>query len=99
MCNPRLQLFEKGNDRFLFVALNIENKKYRANTFSIAGFALMTPLGAIFIDFVRLIMDIGPIWFIVQVVISLGLFFVGLTFLEVGRNIMTIGVNDDVHKI
>jgi hypothetical protein len=78
--------------------INIENKKYRANTFNIAGFALMTPLGAIFIDFVRLCKDIGPVWFIIQFVISFGLFIAGLTCLEIGRNIMTIGIDDESNK-
>ena len=78
--------------------INIENKKYRASTFNIAGFALMPPLGAIAIDFVRLCKDIGPVWFVIQVGFSLWLFFVGLTFLEAGRNIMTIGVDDESNK-
>lgn len=83
---------------FFMMSIDIENKKYRANTFNIAGFALMTPLGAIFIDFIRLFKDIGLIWFMVQLLISVLLFAVGLTCLEIGRNIMTIGIEDDIHR-
>lgn len=53
----------------------------------------MTPLGAIVIDFVRLFQDIGPIWFIVQILTASILFYVGLTCLEVGRRIMSIEVD------
>ena len=67
--------------------LSSENK-FRAETLRIAGIALMTPLGRLVLENIKLFNDIGSGWFYFNFVISLGLFIVGLTFVERGRGIL-----------
>lgn len=71
------------------VALVItEEQKYRAFTFNVAGFALMTPLGKVVLDFSDLIKNYGLDWFFAHIVISALLFLWGLTCIEKGRSIL-----------
>lgn len=65
-----------------------EEQKYRAYTFNIAGFALMTPAGKVVLDFANIIKDLGYIGFFAYVLTSLLLFILGLTFIELGRSIL-----------
>ena len=66
-----------------------EEDKYRAYTYNIAAFACMAPLGKIFLENVKLFNDIGPIGFILSFLISLPLFIIGLTLLELGRRLLS----------
>ena len=68
--------------------MTTDEQKYKAYTFNIAGFALMTPLGKVFLDYVSLFRELGLILFIINFIISLLLFIGGLTFVEHGRNIL-----------
>ena len=65
-----------------------EEQKYRAYTFNIAGFAMMTPLGKVVLDYVPIFRELGLGWFIFNVLLSLFLFIAGLTFIEHGRNML-----------
>lgn len=67
-----------------------EEQKYKAFTFNVAGFALMTPLGKIILDFSDLIKNYGLGWFFAHLVISALLFIWGLTWVERGRIILSI---------
>ena len=66
-----------------------EEDKYRAYTYNIAAFACMAPLGKIFLENVKLFNELGPIGFIVDCLISLPLFILGLTLLEIGRRLLS----------
>lgn len=63
-------------------------REYRARTFNFGGFALMTPLGHIFIDPVTLYNQMGLIGFIFYILSCFSLFFVGLFLIEIGRDIL-----------
>ena len=65
-----------------------EEQKYKAYTYNITGFALMSPLGKVFLNYISLFKEIGPEWFIFNFLLSLFLFFVGLTFVDHGRSIL-----------
>ena len=67
-----------------------EDQQYRAEVFKIAGFALMTPLGRIVIDYIEIFKQIGPLMFGINLFIAFLLFLVGLTFIEMGRNILDV---------
>lgn len=65
-----------------------EERRYKAYTLNIAGFALMTPLGKVFLDYVGIFKEIGLGWFIFNFVFSVFFFLVGLTFVDRGRSIL-----------
>jgi|GEM_PF-1751382 len=66
-----------------------EEQRYRAYTLSIAGFALMTPLGKVFLEYFYIFREYGPILFFINLVISALLFLAGLTFVDHGRSILS----------
>jgi hypothetical protein len=63
-------------------------REYRARTYNFAGFALMAPLGHIFIDPVTLFKQMGLIGFVFYVIVCSILFFAGLCLIEIGRDIL-----------
>ena len=65
-----------------------EERKYKAYTLNIAGFALMTPLGKVSLEYIHMFREFGPVWFIFNVLLSLFLFIAGLTFVDYGRNLL-----------
>ena len=71
---------------FFFVIT--EEQKYKAYTLNFAGFAMMTPLGKVVLDYVSVFRELGLGWFIFNVLLSLFLFITGLTFVDHGRSIL-----------
>ncbi len=67
-----------------------EEQKYKAYTYNIAGFALMTPLGKIVIDYIEIFKEVGPIMFGINLFIAFLLFLAGLTFIDMGRSILDV---------
>ena len=65
-----------------------EEQRCRAYTINIAGFALMTPLGKIVLEYASLFKEMGLILFFLNVFISGILFIFGLTFVDHGRSIL-----------
>ena len=65
-----------------------EEEKYKAYTLNIAGFAVMTPLGKVVLDNIQLFRNVGAKWFLINLIIALGLFGFGLTLIELGRTIL-----------
>ena len=65
-----------------------EEDKYRAYTFNIAGFAVMTPFGRLVFENVKLFHELGPVWFLINLFGSICLFIWGLTLVEQGRTIL-----------
>lgn len=65
-----------------------EEQKYRAYTYNIAGFALMTPLGKVILEYPILFEQMGSQRFLIYLLGTLLLFCWGLIFVEVGRNIL-----------
>ena len=65
-----------------------EEQKYKAYVLSLAGFALMTPFGKLWIDFYEIIRNIGIGGFIIYTLICGCLFLAGLTFIEHGRSML-----------
>ena len=65
-----------------------EEQRYKAYSFNIAGFAMMTPLGKIVLDYVPIFRELGLGWFVFNVFLSLFLFIAGLTFVEHGRTML-----------
>jgi len=65
-----------------------EEQKYRAYTFNIAGFALMTPLARIVADPLATFKEYGLNGFIVFFIFCLFLFFAGIVFISIGRGIL-----------
>ena len=70
--------------------MTTEPQKYRAYTFNIAGFALISPSGRIFFEPVALFKECGPILFFVYIIISLGLALLGLILLLKGYDILDL---------
>ena len=66
----------------------IEEQKYKAYTYNVAGFAMMTPLGKIVLDYYEILQMTGPIVFVINFLVSIFLFIAGLTFIELGRSIL-----------
>ncbi len=66
----------------------IEEEKYRAYTFNFAGFAVMTPLGKLVLENVKLYNELGLLWFLINLFGSICLFVWGLTLVEQGRTIL-----------
>lgn len=71
--------------------MTTDEQKYRAYTFNIAGFALMTPLGSIFLNPLTLLKEYSLMGRISYSLICLGLFFVGLKLIDIGRDILYRG--------
>lgn len=67
-----------------------EEQRYRAYTYNIAGFALMTPLGKVVMDYINIFKEIGLVMFVINLLIAFLLFLAGLTFIEIGRSILNI---------
>ena len=67
-----------------------EEQRYKAYTYNIAGFALMTPVGKIVLNYMEIFKETGPIMFIINSLVALFLFTLGLTFIEIGRSILYI---------
>ena len=65
-----------------------EEDKYRAYTYNVAAFAFMAPLGKIFLENIKLFNELGPVCFAISCLISLPLFIIGLTLLELGRRLL-----------
>ena len=65
-----------------------EEQKYKAYVLSIAGFALMTPFGKLWLDFYEIVRNIGIGGFVGYTLICGGFFVVGLTFIEHGRSML-----------
>ena len=65
-----------------------EEQKYKAYTYNIAGFALMTPLGKIVLDYAALFKQMDLYVFVFNSFLALLLFCCGLTSIEVGRRIL-----------
>lgn len=63
-------------------------REYRARTCNFAGFALMAPLGHIFIDPVTIFNQMGLIGFIFYYFVCFSFFFIGLCLIEIGRDIL-----------
>ena len=66
-----------------------EEDKYRAYTYNISAFAFMSPLGKMFLENVKLFHELGPIGLGLSFLISLPLFIIGLTLLELGRRLLS----------
>ena len=64
-----------------------ERQKYKAYTLNIAGFALMAPLGKIFVQ-PEVIFKFDPVWLLVFVIVSLTLLMVGIIFVGRGCDIL-----------
>ena len=66
----------------------ITEEEYRAETFRIAGFAMWTPLGSIFLNPFSSLKEAGPTYFIGYIIVSILLSIAGLYHLEKGRDIL-----------
>jgi len=62
--------------------------EYKAQAFQIAGFALMTPLGRIFLQPTTVFKEFNLFGFIIYLVFSFLIFLVGFIFIEQGRAIL-----------
>jgi len=68
---------------------NLEKERdYRAWTFNISGFALMTPLGHIFMDPIYIFTKFMLIWGSIYFISCLISFICGLYLIEAGRDIL-----------
>ena len=65
-----------------------EEDKYRAYTFNLVGFAVMTPFGRLVLENVKLFHELGILWFLINLFGSIGLFIWGLTLVEHGHTIL-----------
>lgn len=65
-----------------------EEQRYRAYTLNVLGIGLTTPLGKVFFDFFKIVKDTGWGSVTFYFTVSIGLFIVGLTFIEMGRRIL-----------
>ena len=65
-----------------------ELNKYRVDIFKIAGFAVMVPFGRLFIEPTVIFNEVGLIGFPIYVMISFGLFMLGLMFICKGYDII-----------
>ena len=65
-----------------------EEQKYKAYVLSVAGFALMTPFGRLWMDFYEIVRNIGVGGFFGYTLICTGLFVVGLILIEHGRSML-----------
>ena len=68
--------------------MTTDEEKYRAYTLNILGLGLTTPIGKIFFGFAGVLKENGMFGVIFYFVISLLLFLLGLTFIEMGRSIL-----------
>jgi len=66
-----------------------EEEKYRAEVFKIVGIALLMPIGKAVLSPIVLITEIGVINFILYFIASLLSLFVGITFIDKGRGILS----------
>ncbi len=76
-----------------------EELKFRAEIFKIAGFALMTPLGKVYLDFIPMLKTWGFLPFIIYVMISAALAITGIIIilrawdlLEMSKNKLMISL-------
>ena len=65
-----------------------EEEKYRAYTFDLVGFAVLTPFGRLVLENVKLFHELGLVWFLINLFGSICLFIWGLTLVEQGRSIL-----------
>lgn len=65
-----------------------EEQKYKAYILSIAGFALMTPFGKLWLDFYEIVRNIGIGGFVGYTLICGCLFLGGLILVEHGRSML-----------
>ena len=77
----------------IFIVYNLlpmitEQQKYKAYILSLAGFALMTPFGKLWVDFYEIIKALGVKGFAAYVLVCICLFGAGLTFIEHGRSML-----------
>ena len=72
--------------------MNIELEKYRADIFKIAGFAVMTPLGRIFVEPVAVFREFGIIGSITYSIFSILLSLLGLIFFAKGYDILNFEI-------
>ena len=65
-----------------------ELDKYRVEIFKIAGFAMMTPLGRIFVQPTVVFNEFKPVWFFIYLLISFGLGTIGFMLILKGSDIL-----------
>ena len=65
-----------------------EEQKYKAYVLSVAGFALMTPFGKLWLDFYEVVRNIGVRGFIGYTLICGCLFLGGFILIEHGRSML-----------
>ncbi|MBI3589843.1 MAG: hypothetical protein HY094_00495 [Candidatus Melainabacteria bacterium] len=68
----------------------LERQKYSAYTFNVAGFALMTPVGRLFLQPLEIFKEYGLIMFMSYGIICLGLFLCGVFFILKGFEILDL---------
>lgn len=68
--------------------MTTEEQKYRAYTFNISGFALMTPFGKICLDPLTFFKQYELVGSVIYILISFGLFISGFMLIEFGRDIL-----------
>ena len=69
----------------------LERQKYSAYTFNIAGFALMTPMGRLFLQPLEIFKEYGITMFISYGIICFGLFLFGMFLILKGFEILDLG--------
>lgn len=71
----------------------IEEQKYRAYTYNVAGFALLTPLGKLILDPITtatILEKFGPLIFVGYVSLCIFLAIVGCRAVAIGRDILDV---------
>ena len=89
LCNRRYHDFEGVFDRMLGMAS--DEQLYRAYTFNVAGFALMTPFGKLVLDVLSIYRQFEfNIFSIGYIVFCCGLVIAGFRSIAHGRDILDI---------
>ena len=69
----------------VLMSLMEKQKDYKSDIFKIAGFALFTPIGRVFIEPVVVFHEFGFNGFLIYMIVCLCLLLLGLTFMYVGH--------------
>ena len=65
-----------------------KEREYRSRTFNISGFALMTPLGHIFMDPIYIFTKFTLVWGCIYFISCFISFICGLYFIDTGHDIL-----------
>ena len=76
------------------LSMVLERQKYSAYTFNVAGFALMSPMGRLFLQPLEVYKEYGIIMLIIYSIICFGLFLFGMILILKGFEILDIVEGD-----